>query len=189
MGVLEPHVYWEYMSICSTAVERPVQFSSPQGWEHLNVLLPFQPKLHLIWYRGDRSSRPRFFSRSFMKWNANMIVTFFNPHELSKIDLKSSTKLYGVKLNHLGWGTDHKGCSFFQRNIQYRARLKSPSSSFFRKKYFQRVPSIFLMFCDRMVIEKSERVPFSARQGPVLTGNARASSVVWVFRKCLETFL
>ena len=29
------------------------------------------------------------------------IVTFFNPHELTKIILQSSTKFYGVKLNHL----------------------------------------------------------------------------------------
>ena len=41
-------------------------------------------------------------SRRFMKWNATIIVTlFFNPHELTKIVLKSSRKFYGPKLNHL----------------------------------------------------------------------------------------
>ena len=56
---------------------------------------------------------------------------------------------------------------FFSLNIQYRARLKGPPFSFsalrdlFSKKTFpQRVPlQFFLQFCDRMDVEKSQRVP------------------------------
>ena len=49
-----------------------------------------------------------------MKWNATIIVTLFlNPHELTKIILQSCTKFYGVKLKHLGLGTEPKSFSFF----------------------------------------------------------------------------
>ena len=53
------------------------------------------------------------FSRRFMKWNATIIVTFLNPHELTKIVLQSSTKFYGPKLNHLALRTEPKRFSSF----------------------------------------------------------------------------
>ena len=64
---------------------------------------------------------------------------------------------------------NQNGCSFFRRNLQYRARLKGPLSvfsellDFFRKLFCtEESPFNFLMFCDRMDVEKSQRVsPFS----------------------------
>ena len=56
----------------------------------------------------------------------------------------------------------------FPRNIPYRARPKSPPFNFFRhretfffRKFFppKGPPCIFLMFCDRMDVGKSQRVP------------------------------
>ena len=44
------------------------------------------------------------FSRRFMK--ENCIRDFFNPRVLTKIVLKSYTKLQGVKLDHLAVGTE-----------------------------------------------------------------------------------
>ena len=55
------------------------------------------------------------FSRHFMKWNAAIIVTFFNPHELTKIVLESFLKLYGVKLNYLAKATEPKWFFLFFR--------------------------------------------------------------------------
>ena len=65
----------------------------------------------------------------------------------------------------------------FPRNIPYRARPKTPPFHFFsalrdffsRKKNFpQRVPpAFFLMFCDRMDVEKAQRVPLSVFFGIV----------------------
>ena len=56
----------------------------------------------------------------------------FNPHELAKIVLESSTKFYGVELNHLPSELNQKGFSVLSRNIQYQARLKGPLPVFFR---------------------------------------------------------
>ena len=70
-----------------------------------------------------------------MKLNATILVTFFNSHELTNIVLESSTKLSGAKLDHLAQGLNYKSCSFFQRNIQNRTRLKGIQ---------------FLKFCNRM---------------------------------------
>ena len=58
-------------------------------------------------------SRQIFFSRRFMKWNATIIVTFFNPHELTKIVPKSFTKFYGP--NWIIWPSElnQKGFSSF----------------------------------------------------------------------------
>ena len=57
-----------------------------------------------------------FFSRRFMKWNANIKVAFlfFNPHVLTKIVLKSSTKYYCTKLHKI-WPSElnQKGFSCF----------------------------------------------------------------------------
>ena len=70
------------------------------------------------------------------------LFIFFNPHELTKIVLKSRF-------------------STFFRNIQNRERLKGPPFSFFPvfwpffEKKSQRVPFNLLMFCDRMDVEKS----------------------------------
>ena len=69
------------------------------------------------------------------------------------------------KLSPLSQGTEPKS---FPRTIQCRTSPKGPLSIFFDipklffgKKYFpQRVlPSMFLEFCDRLDIEKSQRVP------------------------------
>ena len=67
---------------------------------------------------------------------------------------------------------------FLQQNIQYRASLKGPIfiflalRDFFRKICFlQRVPFKFLMFCDRIDVEESERVP-----GAIIRSN------FWVFQ-------
>ena len=38
---------------------------------------------------------------------------FFNPHELTKIVLQSSTKFYGVKLKHLAQRTEPKRVVLF----------------------------------------------------------------------------
>ena len=71
------------------------------------------------------------------------MTLFFTPHELTKIVLKSYTKYYCTicprELNQ-------KGFSFFPRKIPYQARPKGPLS-------------IFLLFCDRMDVEKPQRVP------------------------------
>ena len=49
----------------------------------------------------------------FMKWKAVIIVTFFNPRELTKIVLQSSTQFYDVKLKQLGQGTEPKKLFLF----------------------------------------------------------------------------
>ena len=105
-----------------------------------------------------------------MKWNATIIVTlFFYPHELTKIVLQ---KFYKILLHQnalfglANW--TKKVFPVFPRNIPYRARPKTPPFHFFRhcetffskKKFFPKgSPCIFLMFCDRMDVEKSQRVP------------------------------
>ena len=57
----------------------------------------------------------------------------------------------------------------FPRNIQYRTRPNGPPfqfffrhcETFFGKKIPIRAPFSFLEFCDRMDVEKSQRVPLS----------------------------
>ena len=94
---------------------------------------------------------------------------FFNPHELAKIVLKSSTKYYCTKLHYLVYRTEQKRFFRFSR-VTYHTRRdqRVPPSNFFRhcetffpENFFhQRVPpSIFLLFCDRMDVGKSQRVP------------------------------
>ena len=67
--------------------------------------------------------------------------------------------------------------SFFQRNMQYRPRLKSPHKFFRHCETFlkicyclQRVPLHFLIFCNIMDVKKSERAPLLVRQGPAPVG-------------------
>ena len=125
-----------------------------------------------------------------MKWNATIIVTFFIPHELTKIVLKSSSKL--KVSNWIIWPSElnQKGFPLFPRNIPYRQRLKAPPFSFFGivRLFFEKKspksgpPSIFWCFVT-MDVKKCKRILLLARQGPVLAGTWRASSVVWVFRE------
>ena len=79
-----------------------------------------------------------------------------------------SKVLQNFKLYLLAQKTELKRFSFFPRNIQYRARLKGPPFTFFRhcatffdKKFSKLSPSIFLEFCDKMVVEKFQRVSLS----------------------------
>ena len=56
--------------------------------------------------------------------------SFFNPHELAKIFLESSTKFYGFKLEHLAYRTEPKKFNLFPPDIQYRAKLEGPLQFF-----------------------------------------------------------
>ena len=78
-----------------------------------------------------------------------MAFLFFNPHELTKIVLKSSTKYNCTKLHYLVKRTEPKRFFLFSRG---------PPSNFFRhcETFF---PEIFLLFCDRMDVGKSQKVP------------------------------
>ena len=96
---------------------------------------------------------------------------FFKPPELTKIVLPKV--LQSFKFHLLAQGTEPKS---FPHNIQCRTRPKVPPSQFFRhcetfseKKFPQRVPpSIFLgLLCDRLGIEKSQRLPLSIFFGVV----------------------
>ena len=75
------------------------------------------------------------FSRRFMKWNTTIIMTaiFFNPHELTKIVLKNSTKYYCTKLHHLAERTEPKRFFLFSR-VTYHTRRdqRVPPFNFFR---------------------------------------------------------
>ena len=93
--------------------------------------------------------------------------SFFNPHELTKIVLRSSTKFYGVKLNHLVKRTEPKTVLLFFRVIYNTGRdQRVPFSvfwhceTFFGKKFFPKgCPFNFVRFCERMDVEKSQMVP------------------------------
>ena len=116
-----------------------------------------------------------FFSRRFMKWNATIIVTrtFI---QSKRTDQNSSTKLYEIlwcQIEPFGLANwTKKVFPLFPHNIQYRARLKGPPFSFLGivRLFFSQIlfsegpPSSFLMFCDRMDVEKSQRVPPLASQ-------------------------
>ena len=83
--------------------------------------------------------------------------SFFNPHELTKKALESSTKFYGVKLFLL----------FFRVTYNTgRDQMVTPFRFFFRhyETFFsKKIPkgplSIFLMVCDKMDVEKSQIIP------------------------------
>ena len=88
---------------------------------------------------------------------------FLRPPELTKIVLPKV--LQNFKFHLLAQGTEPKS---FPHKIQCRTRPKGPpfqfffgiARLFFGKKFPQRVPpSIFFGFCDRLGIEKSQRVP------------------------------
>ena len=142
-----------------------------------------------------------------MKSNATLIVTlFFNPHELTKIVLISSTK-YSTKLHHLPYRTEPKRFFLFSRVANHTGRDQRVTAfnfcrhceTFIRKNFIpQRVPPFqffccfatewmlksskgsssqffwhceiyfrkkslfnFLLFCDRMDVEKFKRVLLS----------------------------
>ena len=115
------------------------------------------------------------FSRRFIKWNAAIVIFSIHtnwPKRLSKVlqNFKvSNWTIWSRELNYKLF--------LFQRNTQYRARLKAPRSVFsalrlFFEKFLMSPKGplqFFLMFCDRMDVEKS--------------------SVVWVFRKYFDTFV
>ena len=96
-------------------------------------------------------------------------VYFLRPPELTKIVLPKV--LQNFKFHLLAQGTEPKS---FPHNIQCRTRPKGfffgIARLFSEKKFPQRVPpSIFLGFaiCDRLGIEKSQRVPLSIFFGVV----------------------
>ena len=74
----------------------------------------------------------RIFSRRFMKWNAIIIVTFF---QSTRTDQNSSWKFCKILWSQIeSFGLANwtkKVFSVFPRNIPYRERLKGPSFSFF----------------------------------------------------------
>ena len=84
---------------------------------------------------------------------------------MTKIVLPKVEQIFMVS-NCTCWPRElyQKGVSFFPHNIQYRARLKGPHFQLFRhyvtffgEKIPQRFPaSIFLEFCNRMDVEKSQ---------------------------------
>ena len=65
-----------------------------------------------------------------MKWNATIIVTFFNPHELTKFVLQSLQNFRVSSWNIWPRELNQKGFSSFSAYIQYRARLNDPFSFF-----------------------------------------------------------
>ena len=102
-----------------------------------------------------------------------MTLFFFYPHELTKIVLQ---KFYKILLHQnalFGLANSTKMVlPVFPRNIPNRARPKSPPFQFFSalrdiffRNFFFEIfspkgpPCIFLMFCDRMDVEKPQRVP------------------------------
>ena len=98
---------------------------------------------------------------------------FLRPPELTKIVLPKVLQIF--KFHLLAQGTEPKS---FPHNTQCRTKPKRAFFSFsffrhcetfFRKKSFpQRVPpSILFGFCDRLGIEKSQRVPLSIFFGVV----------------------
>ena len=92
---------------------------------------------------------------------------FFNPHELTKIVLQVLQNL--MVPNWYIWPSElnQKGFSSFCVTYHTRRDLRVPLSGFFgtvrlffRKKFFPKgSPFNFLMFCDRMDVEKSQRAP------------------------------
>ena len=134
-----------------------------------------------------------------MKWNATIIVTlfFFYPHELTKIVLQKFYKILlhqNVLFGLANW--TKMVLPVFSRNIPNRARPKSPPFQFFsalRDIFFEFFfrnffspkgpPCIFLMFCDRMDVEKPQRVPLS-----VFFGIVRFFSRKWKKKFFLQFF-
>ena len=97
---------------------------------------------------------------------------FSRPHELTKIVLQKFYKIILHQIAPFGLANwTKKVFPVFPRNIPYRARPKGPPFQFYSalwdffsgKKIFspKGPPSIFLLFCDRMDVGKSQRVPLS----------------------------
>ena len=94
---------------------------------------------------------------------------FFNPHELTKIVQQKFYKISWSQIESFSLANlTKKVFPLFPRTIPYRERPKSPTFQFFfgivrlfRKKSPKGSPFNFLMFCDRIDVEKSQRVPFS----------------------------
>ena len=102
-----------------------------------------------------------------MKWNATIIVIFFLS---TRTDQNSSWKFYKIWCQIAPFGLTNwtkMVLPVFPRNIPYRARPKSPPFQFFSalREIFSEFfspkgpPCFFLMFCDRMDVGKSQRVP------------------------------
>ena len=97
----------------------------------------------------------------------------------TRTDQNNSQNFYKILLHQIAlFGLANwtiKVFPVFPRNIPYRARPKGPPFIFFgtarlfsEKKFPQRVPhSICLLFCDRMDVGKSQRVPLSVFFGTV----------------------
>ena len=128
------------------------------SFRYVNSIVPSVIDMKICYDIFMMKSWNAVFSRRFMKWNATILSTFFNPDELTKIVLQvlrnfkeSDWTIWHKKLKYKSW-------SFFQRNIQYRARLNGPHFilsalwDFFGK--FLVSPksslSIFLIFCKKM---------------------------------------
>ena len=107
------------------------------------------------------------FSRRFSREKSRLyswlfVSVFLRPPELTKIVLPKV--LQNFKFHLLAQGTEPKS---FPHNIQCRTRPKGPPfpffsalRDFFQKKIFpKRSPFSFFGFCDRLGIEKSQRVP------------------------------
>ena len=107
-------------------------------------------------------------SRRFMKWNATNIVTLFSKHTNWPKYLYKVLRNFMVSNWTISPSELHQELfffPFFPRNIQYRGRLKGPPFSFFgtvrlflnKKCSPKDPPSMFLIFCKRMDVKKSER--------------------------------
>ena len=127
-------------------------------------------KSEVFHQRASFSPSVRFFSRRFMKWNATIIVTLF--FLSTRTDQNSSTKVLQniIASKCTIWSSElnQKGFSCFSAWHTIPGETKDSPLSFFsgtarlffsKKNFPRRVPLHFLMFCDRMDVEKSQRVP------------------------------
>ena len=119
-------------------------------------------------------------------YSDSLFSSFFNPHELTKIVLKSSTKYYCTKLHHLAWRTEPKRFFLFSRVTYQTGRdQRVPPFNFFRhcetffRKFFpQRVPPSTAT----KMLTISEVSPLLARQGLALAcAGAPLGPLFWFF--------
>ena len=110
------------------------------------------------------------FSRRFMMRNATIIVIFF---ESTRSDQNISLKFYEIswfQIESFGLSNSTKKVfPLFPRNKQYRKRIKGPTFSVFGivRPFFQIcfrqsvtvLPSILLMLCDSIDVEKNTKGP------------------------------
>ena len=136
------------------------------------------------------------FSRRFMKCNATIIVTFFNPHQLTKIVPQKFYEILTcqIELFRLADWTK-KVFPVIPRNIQYRARLKVPPFSFFSILWFffekipQRVPLQFFRCFATKNIKKFERIALLARRRPASGLPARQLASTFGFSGTVKEYL